>query len=482
MEILEHFVDGTWRPDGDEEVLDRDPTFPSRVLATYQSGDAALVDEAVDAAARAFPAWRATPAHKRAEVLLRVALQLDAEAETLGHELVTENGKTLPEAIGEVLRTSQGLRFFASEVDRPAGELFYSSREREDIRVLREPLGVIGAITPYNFPLFIPAFKIATAIVFGNTMVMKPAPLTPLVAARLVEMFEQAGAPKGVVNMVLGGPDAGARLATHPQVAAVSFTGSAAVGRTLAIAMAPTGKPLQAEMGGKNAAVVLADADLDHAAGEIAKGMTGMAGQKCTATGRAIVAREVYGELVERLVERLGAVQVGPPLEPSTAMGPLASEQQQKKVLAHVVHAADAGARVLTGGAPYEDGPLADGYFFPPTVVEAGPTETIWKEEVFGPVVVAHQADDDEHALVLANESRYGLSGAVFTRSLARAQRAIDLFEVGSLHINSQTTGADIHVPFGGFKDSGSHSWEMGRAARDFVTRVKTVYVAYPAD
>jgi acyl-CoA reductase-like NAD-dependent aldehyde dehydrogenase len=482
METLEHFVDGTWTSHGDKEVLDHNPADPSTVVARYLSGDPALVDEAVDAAARAFPAWRATPAPKRAEVLLRVAAQLDAQADTLGRELVAENGKTLPEAVGEVLRTSQGLRYFASEVDRPVGEVFYSSREHEDIRVLREPLGVIGAIAPYNFPLFIPAFKIATAIVFGNTVVMKPAPITPLVAARLVRMFEEAGAPKGVVNMVLGGADVGERLATHPQVAAVSFTGSAAVGRILAIAMAPTGKPLQAEMGGKNAAIVLADADLDHAAAEIAKGTTGMAGQKCTATGRVIVASEVYDGLMERLVTRVGEVHVGPPLEPSTAMGPLGSELERAKTLAHVTEASEAGARVLTGGKLYEDGPLADGYFFPGTVVEAGPDQAIWTEEVFGPVVVARRADDDEHALALANDSRYGLSGAVFTRSLARAQRAIDLFEVGSLHINSQTTGADIHVPFGGFKDSGSHSWEMGRAARDFVTRVKTVYVAYPTD
>jgi aldehyde dehydrogenase (NAD+) len=338
-------------------------------------------------------------------------------------------------------------------------------------------VGVVGAITPFNFPLAIPAGKIAPALLYGNTVVWKPAPITPLVSARLAEACAECQLPAGVLNLVLGLGPVGERIVRHPDVHAVSFTGSTAVGRHLLAVAGEQGKALQTEMGGKNAAIVLADADIARAAEDVAKGVTGMAGQKCTATSRAIVVDDAYDEFVEALVTRIGAVHVGAPMDAATEMGPVASDGQLARVSSYVDGAVRAGSTVVVGGEPYESPPLSDGYYFPPTILEAMPSDRIWNEEVFGPVLSLCRTADCEEAIDLANLSPYGLSAALFTSSLGDAMRAVEELDVGVVHINSETTGIEPHVPFGGVKASGTPPAELGHTARDFYTRAKTVYL-----
>lgn len=477
MKKLGHFIGGRWRLDGDGEVADVDPSAPASVLATFAGATEALALEAVDCALAAFPGWAGTHAHKRAKVLEATAGRLRAQAPELGSQIAREQGKTLAEATGEVTRAADVFRYFASEADRPFGEIFFSSRPRETIEVIRQPVGPVAVITPWNFPMFIPAFKIAPALVYGNTVVWKPASLTPIAARLLVDILVEAGMPPGVLNLVLAEGAAAQALVEHPDIAAVSFTGSTATGRHLAEVAARSGKDFHAEMGGKNAAVVLADADLDRAAAEVVKGAMAMAGQKCTATSRAIIETSVYLPFMDQLTKRVKEIQPGPPLQAGTGMGPLASATQRANVRQYVDDARERGASVLVGGKPYADGPLAHGFFFPPTVVETTPEDRIWQEEVFGPVLAVHPVDSPEAAFELANRTVYGLSGAVFTSSLELAREAVQRIDVGMLHINSETTGADPHVPFGGIKSSGGHFRELGPAAREFYTRLKTVYI-----
>jgi acyl-CoA reductase-like NAD-dependent aldehyde dehydrogenase len=477
MNTLGQFIGGRWRFEGNGEVADVDPSSPDTVLGTFAGASEALVFEAVDSALGAFPSWAATPAHKRAQVLEGTAARLRAHAPELGAEIAREQGKTRAEATGEVIRAADVFRYFAAEADRPFGELYFSARAGETIEVIRQPLGPVGVITPWNFPIFIPAFKIAAALLHGNTVVWKPASLTPIAAKLLVDTLVDADLPPGVVNLVLADGAVAEALVRHPDVAAVSFTGSTRTGRHLAVVAAEAGKGFHAEMGGKNAAVVLADAELDRAAAEVTKGAMAMAGQKCTATSRVIIEESVYEPFVERLLARVNQIQPGPPLDPASGMGPLASAAQRESVLGYVNEARESGASVLTGGSPYASGRLAKGFFFPPTVVEAKPEDRIWREEVFGPVLAVHPVASPDEAFMLANDTVYGLSGAVFTSSLALAREAIERIDVGMLHINSETTGADPHVPFGGIKDSGGHFRELGPVARDFYTRLKTVYI-----
>jgi aldehyde dehydrogenase (NAD+) len=477
VKTLGHLIGGRWLLDGTVEIADTDPSAPSTVLATFNAASDDMVADAVDSATRAFGDWSRTPAHGRAEILDRVAARLVADADTLGREVAREQGKTLAEATGEVRRAADVFRYFASEANRPAGEVFHSPRPGESIEVLHQPLGAVAAITPWNFPLFIPAFKLGGALAHGNTVVWKPATITPIAATLLIDALADAGLPSGVVNLVLAPGAIAERLVTSPGIQAISFTGSTSVGRRLAALAGEAGKPFQAEMGGKNAAIVLEDADLDRAAADVVKGAMAMAGQKCTATSRAIVSEPVYAEFCERLVDRVADIRPGAPLDPEVSMGPLASQDQFDQVSAYVLEAVAGGARVLAGAEPYSEGPLAEGYFFPPTVLEAQPADRIWREEVFGPVLAVHAARGPAEAFELCNRSPYGLSAAVFTSSLKAVQHAIEQVDVGVLHVNSETTGAEPHVPFGGIKDSGGHSRELGHTARDFYTRIKTVYI-----
>jgi acyl-CoA reductase-like NAD-dependent aldehyde dehydrogenase len=475
---LQNLIDGQWRAGSGELQRSVNPARPDETVATFTSATEHEADEAVAGARRAARAWADTPMHERAAVLLRAADLLGARAETLGAELTREEGKTLPEGIGEVRRAAEILRYHAGEADRDAGEIYNSPRRGESIMVVRQPIGVVTVITPWNFPIASPAWKIAPALVYGNAVVWKPASLVPLLAYRFTEALVEAGLPAGVLSLVLTGGRIGQRLVEDPRVDAVTFTGSTDIGRRLMITCAELLKPIQTEMGGKNAAIVLRDAPLELAAEQVVLGAMRSTGQKCTATSRLIVEDAVADEFLDLVCRHVGALRVGDGLEPGVDMGPAASADAQRSILAAIEEAHAGGADVLAGGARYSDGSLAEGWFVQPTVL-AVPDRSAeaWREEIFGPVLSVLRAPDSRSAVELANDSRFGLSGAIFSNDLASVLDAVAHFDAGILHVNSETAGADPHVPFGGMKQSGSGAREQGRAAREFFTHGKTVYL-----
>ncbi len=408
---------------------------------------------------------------------LEAADVVEANAADWGLELASEEGKTKAEGIGEVRRAAQILRYYGNEGDRQAGEIYASPRAGEQILVTRKPLGVVAVITPFNFPIAIPAWKIAPALVYGNTVVWKPATTVPLLAMRLAEALDAAGLPAGVLNLVIGESPIGQALVDHDGIDAISFTGSTTVGRAIAAAAAARGVPVQAEMGGKNAAVVLDDADIELALDQVMLGAFRSTGQKCTATSRLIVTERIAGEFLEKLSERARALAVGDPTDDATQMGPVITGTAQRNIYGGIGTAMSQDAEVLAGGEPYFKGPLAEGFFVAPTIVEVSSPADIWSQELFGPVLAARRASDAEEAFALANDSEFGLSAAVFTTDLSRALHAVEHLDVGVLHVNSESAGADPHVPFGGAKKSGLGPKEQGTAARDFYTHTTTVYL-----
>ncbi|MEV0995978.1 aldehyde dehydrogenase family protein [Nonomuraea sp. NPDC050202] len=477
MDVL-NLIDGRWVEGEGEEFADTNPARPAEVVARGRFASAREVEEAIVAARAAAPGWAATPHHARAAVLAGAAELVDAGAVEWGAELAREEGKTLAEAVAEVRGAARILRYYASEADRDSGEIFASPRPGENVLVVRKPIGVAGLITPFNFPIAIPAWKIGPALTYGNTVVWKPSSLVPLLAYRLAHALVEAGLPDGVLNLVHGEGEAGSAIVGHPGVDAVSFTGSTAVGRAVIARCGELGKPVQTEMGGKNASVVLADADLDHAAEQVCLGAFRSAGQKCTATSRLIVATQVADELLERVAERAARLVVGDPLSPEVEMGPLVSSAARDRVSAGVRQAVGEGAKPLAGASPLE----REGWFVPPTVLDLpGTGVDFWRTELFGPVVGAVRASSAEEALGLANLSEHGLSAAVFTRDLGVALSAVERLEVGVLHVNSESAGTFPYVPFGGAKQSGFGPKEQGRAAREFYTRTVTVYLGAPA-
>lgn len=478
MTVLQLLVDGIWRDGAGPEFTDVNPARPAQAIATGGLASTGDVDAAVAAARRAATGWGRTPYHERAAVLTRAAGLVAASAEQWGAELSGEEGKTRAEGIGEVRRAAEILRFCAGEADRDTGEVYSSPRRGERILVVRRPIGVVAVITPFNFPIAIPAWKIAPALVHGNVVVWKPASVVPLLAVRLASALHDAGLPAGVLNLLIADGRTGGYLISHPGVDAVTFTGSTEVGRSIATSCAARGVAVQAEMGGKNAAVVLADADLDLAVEQVLLGAFRSTGQKCTATSRLIVEAPVADEFIGEVARRASALVVGDPLAEGTQMGPLVSDVALRTVLDGVGVALAQGARLLAGGVGRLGGDLAEGWFAAPTVLELASTDAdLWREELFGPVLGVVRADGAEAAFRLAADSAFGLAAAVFTNDLGRALAAVDELEVGILHINSETAGADPHVPFGGSKGSGYGPKEQGRASREFFTHTTTVYV-----
>ncbi|GAY19082.1 aldehyde dehydrogenase [Mycobacterium sp. shizuoka-1] len=453
------------------------PTRPSVVVAEGHCATSSDVDSAVAAAAQARTGWARTPIHARGAVLLEAAAVVERNAAQWGLELSAEEGKTKAEGIGEVRRAAQILRYYGNEGDRQAGEIFSSPRAGEQILVTRKPVGVVAVITPFNFPIAIPAWKIAPALVYGNTVVWKPATTVPLLAIRLAQALTEAGLPAGVLNLVIGESPVGTALVDHPGIDAISFTGSTAVGRHIAASAAARGVPVQAEMGGKNAAVVLDDADIELALDQVMLGAFRSTGQKCTATSRLIVTEGIADRFLTELAAHAAALAVGDPTDETTQMGPVITGAAQRSIYAGIGSAINQGAEVLTGGEPYFKGLLAEGFFVAPTVIELSGPADIWTDELFGPVLAVRRADDADEAFALANDSEFGLSAAVFTQDLTRALQAIEQVDVGVLHVNSESAGADPHVPFGGAKRSGLGPKEQGTAAREFYTHTTTVYL-----
>jgi aldehyde dehydrogenase (NAD+) len=475
---LKHLVNGRWQEGGGEEVASTNPSRPRFVVGVGALAGKVEVDEAVAAANRALPGWASTPHHERAAVLTRAAAVIELSADAWGQELAAEEGKTRAEGVGEVLRAAQILRYCAGEADREAGELYSSPRRGERVLVTRRPLGVIAVVTPFNFPIAIPAWKIAPALSYGNTVVWKPASVVPVLAMRLAQALHDAGLPPGVLNLLIADGATGGRLVDHPGIAGVTFTGSTGVGRTIAASCAARGIPVQAEMGGKNPAVVLDDADLDLAVEQVLLGAFRSTGQKCTATSRLILEQGIATDFLAEFTRRARSLVVGDAVAPTTQMGPLVSASARSTVQRGIETAVVQGATPLAGGSPYVGGELGEGFFVPPTVLELPSTDLeVWREELFGPVVSVVRARNARDAFALANDGDYGLSAAVFTNDLARALESVDELDVGILHVNSETAGADPHVPFGGAKSSGYGPKEQGRASREFFTHTTTVYL-----
>jgi len=474
---IAHLVGGEWRGGSGDHLRSVNPARPNEIVAEGNSAVRADVDDAVAAAAEALPGWSAIPIHSRGSVLSAAAAIVDLNADRWGLELAGEEGKTRLEGVAEVRRAGQILRYYAAEGDRVAGEVFASPRAGEQILVTRKPVGVVAVITPFNFPIAIPAWKIVPALVYGNTVVWKPASSVPLLAIRLAQALTEAGLPPGVLNLLIGTAELGDAIVSHDGVSAITFTGSTGVGRRIAAEAAARGVPVQAEMGGKNAAVVLDDADVDMALEQVMLGAFRSTGQKCTATSRLILTEGIAERFVEALAQRAKTLVVGDPIDDLTQMGPVIAGSAQSSIIAGIDTAKAQGAALVAGGGAYSDGPLSQGYFVAPTVVElAGPAD-VWTEELFGPVLAVRRATDAEEAFALANDSEFGLSAALFTQDLTRALQAMEHIDVGVLHINSESAGADPHVPFGGAKKSGLGPKEQGSAAREFFTHTTTVYL-----
>jgi aldehyde dehydrogenase (NAD+) len=439
-------------------------------------GTADDVDRAVEAAAGKARDWAATPAGERAAILNRAAAALVADVDAWALTMATEMGKPVSEARVECLRAAAILRYFAEELHRPVGEHYLSDVGDTWLFTRREAVGVVGLITPWNFPAAIPAWKLAPALTFGNAVVLKPAGDAPATGMRLVRALVEAGLPDGVLNVVLGpGGELGRRMVEHPGIDAISFTGSEAVGRGVIAGGASTGKRVQAEMGGHNPAIVCADANLDGAVAALVAGGFSAAGQKCTATRRVFVERQRYEEVVERLGAAAAALRVGDAKDPGTVLGPLAGVGQRDEVEEAVRSAGTAG-RVVAGAARPGGVPEA-GAFLDATVIADLPLDSEFATtEVFGPALAVWPFDGEDEAIELANRTSYGLSAAIFTRDLDRAKRFVGEIEVGLVHVNSQTAGAEVHVPFGGDKGSSYGPHEQGRAAIEFYSKDKTVY------
>jgi acyl-CoA reductase-like NAD-dependent aldehyde dehydrogenase len=469
---------GGRRREGDEVVPDINPAAPEEQVATVTLAGPEIAAEAVEAGAGAFAAWRDTPPPVRGDVLRRAADLVDERAETIGRDLAREEGKTLGEAVGETLRAAAILRYYAGQTLEPDGETYPSHSALTFLYARREPLGVVTAITPWNFPIAIPAWKIAPALAYGNTVVWKPAEIVPLTSTHLAAALVDAGLPDGVLNLVLGrGSVVGDTLVTHDRVDAVTFTGSNPVGRALELKATQAGKKVQLELGGKNPAVVLADADLELAAEQVARGAFLSAGQKCTATSRVIVERGVLDELGERLAELARSWPVGDPLDETTKVGPLASKAQLDTVSGYLDVAERDSARVLAGGGRPDGG----GYFVEPTVLADLPsTSRVVREEIFGPVAALLPASSYEEAVALANDTPFGLTAALFTRDLAKALRFSRDIRAGVVKVNQESAGLEFQAPFGGMRQSSSGSREQGKVARDFFTQWKTVYLDAP--
>lgn len=473
---LTHFINGA--PVAGAAALERrNPSDTRDLVATFPDADAGVVDAAVAAARAAQPAWAAASPEVRADLLEAIAATLFARSAALGELLAREEGKTRAEGTGEVLRAARIFRYFAGEAIRLHGRTLASTRPGVEVHTHHEALGVVGLITPWNFPIAIPAWKAAPALAFGNTLVMKPAETAPAMAHALAGIIAECGVPAGVFNLVLGAGGAGAALAAHPGVDGVSFTGSQATGQKVVQATAARRARVQLEMGGKNPLVVLADADLDRAVAIALDGGFFQTGQRCTASSRVIVEDAIHDEFVARLAQRAAALNVGHALDPATQVGPANSEAQLARNLDYVGIATGEGGRLVCGGARLQR--EHPGWYMAPTLIaDTDPAMRINCEEVFGPVVSTIRVHDYDEALSVANAGEFGLSAGIVTNQHDRARHFRRNVRAGMVMVNLPTAGVDYHVPFGGVRGSSHGPREQGFAAFEFYTTMKTVYEA----
>lgn len=474
MRMAINYIGGEWcPPEKDEWTINENPARPEEKLGRVASSSEVDVRRAVEAADAALAGWRDWPGVKRGKLLAAAARLLEERTDSIAETMTREMGKTFPEARGEVLRGAAILQFYAGEGERANGEHIPPADGKSLLYTRRIPLGVVGLITPWNFPVAIPVWKLAPALIYGNTVVLKPAGNTSVTACALVEALADAGFPAGVINLVHGaGRTVGDALLAHPKLAGISFTGSNAVGKAIAVKASQRGLKYQLEMGGKNAVIVMEDADLDRAADAVLSGAMKSTGQKCTATSKVIVMRQAIEPFTRKLLDRLQAIKVGDGMEPDTYFGPVATSSAQQSVLSHIRRGQEEGARLLFGG----HAPPLEGYFVEPTLF-AGvtPSMSLAREEIFGPVLALMEADSLDEAIRMANDTDYGLSAAIFTGSLSHAMTFIQRIEAGMIKVNAETAGVEYQAPFGGLKQSSSNSREQGRAAMEFFTHTQTI-------
>ena len=481
MDVYGNYIAGRWGEAASGQVLeDRNPATGELLGYVTRSGPDE-VDAAVNAAREAFHRWRLYPAPRRAEILFRAAQLLAERKERLARLMTQEMGKVLMEARGDVQEGIDMTFFMAGEGRRLAGQTVPAEHPNKWAMSVREPVGVVAAITPWNFPLAIPTWKLMPALVAGNTVVFKPSSETSMLAYELVRILEEAGLPPGVVNLVMGtGAEVGEALLTHPGVDLISFTGSLEMGKRVQALAAPLMKRIHLELGGKNAITVLADADLDLAVQGIVWSAFGTTGQRCTACSRVLVERPVRDELLERLIPKVEALTLGDGLDPSTDVGPLINRAAVEKVARYVDIGLQEGARLVTGGRPATEGALARGHFFQPTVfVDVRPDSRLAQEEIFGPVLSIITVEDLDEAIEVNNRIPYGLSSAIYTRDVNKAFRAMRDLSSGICYINAGTIGAEVQLPFGGFRGTGNGHREAGIAALDVYTEWKAIYVDF---
>ncbi len=482
VKTYKNYINGEWSaPQTKKYDENRNPANTDEVIGRFPLSGPADINNAVAAAKEAFPKWRLVPAPRRAEILFRAAESLVKEKESFSREMTREMGKVLKETRGDVQEAIDMSYYMAGEGRRLLGETTPSELPNKFNMTIRQPIGVCGLITPWNFPMAIPSWKIMPALIAGNTVVIKPAPDTPLATHNLMQVLHDAGLPAGVCNVVYGGgPEAGQPLAEHQDVKLVSFTGSTRTGKLISQLCAPNFKHCSLEMGGKNVIMVMDDANLDLAVDGAVWAAFGTSGQRCTAAWRLVVHKKVLGEFTKRLVDRAKSLVVGDGLDPKTHMGPVINESQMKRILGYIEIGKKEGAKLECGGNRMEGAKHKKGYFIEPTVFSSVSEKmTIFKEEIFGPVTAITACSSVENAIDIANNTTYGLSASIYTRDINNAYRAMRDVNTGIFYVNAPTIGAEVHVPFGGTRETGNGHRDAGRQSLDVYTEWKTIYVDY---
>ena len=472
---LKHLVGGAWVQGDGSEARSTDPATPAEDVAQYRTATEGLLEEAMTAAGEAAPAWDRMGVLTRGRILRRAAEILSDRAEEIAQLMTREQGKTLADSRGEDGATVETLYYQASCARRADGATFPSAHPEEVIRTIRRPVGTVAVITPWNFPLQIPAWKIAPALLWGNTVVWKPASHTPAVAVAFAEILQEAGVPAGVLNLLLGPGSLGGKLVAHPQAGAVTFTGSVPVGHKIRESVVARNAKLQMELGGHNAAIVLPDADIDSAAEAIVAAAMSSTGQKCTATRRIIAVGQCYDALVAALSARVEALRVGPGAQEGTDIGPVVTGHACEEITSAIDQAVSEGARILAQ-APL---PQGAGHYVAPTLLGGTPELTICQDEVFGPVTTVLRVADLQEAIELANATDYGLTASVFTRDERAVRRCLNELVAGLIKVNGPSTGSEVHGPFGGLRDSSfpAPREQNGDSAAEFFTLTKTAYL-----
>ncbi|KGR91121.1 aldehyde dehydrogenase [Ureibacillus massiliensis 4400831 = CIP 108448 = CCUG 49529] len=477
-EVHSNFINGEWKQSTSGKLIDSINPANRQVMGQVQSSTIEEANEAIEAAHNASKEWAKVGEFQRGQYLYKVAALLEENLEEIAKTLTEEMGKTYPEALGETQRGIAILKYYAAEGSRSNGDVIPASEKDALMFTKRIPLGVVGVITPWNFPVAIPIWKIAPALVYGNTVVFKPASEAAVTAAKVAKCFADAGLPSGVFNFITGsGSTVGDAIINSKYLKAITFTGSSKTGKMIAEIASKNQVKYQLEMGGKNPVIVLDDANLENAVQAVVSGAFKSTGQKCTATSRVIIQSGIYEQFRDRLVEVTKGISVGSGLDSTTWMGPCASEGQYKTVLEYIEIAKNEGATLITGGHAI-DSELTPGFYVEPTIFDNVTTDMrIAQEEVFGPVIALIKAESIEDAISFANDAEYGLSASIFTTNIGNALAFIDDIEAGLVRVNAESAGVEYQAPFGGLKDSSSGSREQGQAAKEFFTVSKTVYI-----